>query len=121
MTCAQWPESAFFRVQNNKMAMKKICSLLPLALAIRLVAADSPRQSEAAAGKTNVPAAGKNEAAVIPDATHQPVFTTNTIAIAGQPVAYVAETGMLPVLTATGARFGTRMEPAGGFPPRAGG
>jgi carboxypeptidase C (cathepsin A) len=99
------------------MAMKKICSLLPLALAIRLVAADapasSPRQSdssrrsaaetEATAGKTNAPSAGKNEAAVIPDATHQPVFTTNTIAIAGQRIIYVAETGMLPILASTGS------------------
>ena len=37
-----------------------------------------------------------NPAATIPDATHKPVFTTNTVAIAGQRVTYVAETGMLP-------------------------
>ena len=87
--------------------MKKICSLLPLVLAIRLAAAGapagSPRPSEATAGKTNAPDAGKTEAAAIPDATHKPVFTTNTIAIAGQPVTYVAETGMLPILAPTGS------------------
>ena len=60
-------------------------------------------ETEAAAGKTNAPAAGKNEAATIPDATHKPVFTTNTIAIAGQRVTYVAETGMLPILAPTGS------------------
>jgi len=89
--------------------MKKICSLLTLAFAIRLAAADAPRQSEATAGKTNAPDAGKNEAAVIPDATHKPVFTTNTITIAGAlpgggtTVTYVAETGMLPILAPTGS------------------
>ncbi len=83
--------------------MKKICFLLPFALALRLAAADSPRPNVAAPDKTNTPSAGKTEVAAIPDATHQPVFTTNTIAIAGQPVTYVAETGMLPILAPTGA------------------
>src|SRR5271168_3666583 len=45
---------------------------------------------------TNAPV--KNDAATIPDATHKPVFTTNTVTIAGQRVKYVAETGMLPIL-----------------------
>jgi carboxypeptidase C (cathepsin A) len=83
------------------MAMKKICSLLTLALAIRLVAADAPGTTSAE--KTNAPAAGKNEAATIPDASHKPVFTTNTVAIAGQQVTYIAETGMLPILAPTGS------------------
>ena len=47
--------------------------------------------------------AGKNEAAVIPDATHKPVFTTNSVTISGQRVTYVAETGMLPILAPTGS------------------
>ena len=51
---------------------------------------------------TNAPPAGKNEAAMIPDATHKPVFTTNTVRIASQRVTYVAETGMLPILKADG-------------------
>ena len=50
---------------------------------------------------TNSPPA-KNEAASIPDATHKPVFTTNTVTVAGQPVKYVAETGMLPILKPDG-------------------
>jgi len=81
------------------MAMKKLFWILPLALATSLGAAPKPIPS---GSETNAPAADKSEAAAIPDATHQPVFTTNTIAIAGQNVTYVAETGMLPVLTATG-------------------
>ncbi|MGA2852797.1 MAG: peptidase S10 [Verrucomicrobiota bacterium] len=80
--------------------MKKIRLLLPLILAGRLCAADAPKTT-APAGGTNAPAE-KNEAAIIPDATHKPVFTTNTIAIAGQSVTYVAETGMLPILAPTG-------------------
>src|SRR5208282_2937081 len=44
----------------------------------------------------------KVEAATIPDATHKPVFTTNTVAIAGRRVTYVAETGMLPILKTDG-------------------
>lgn len=50
---------------------------------------------------TNAPPA-KNEAAAIPDATHKPVFTTNTVTIAGERVRYVAETGMLPILKPDG-------------------
>ena len=48
------------------------------------------------------PAEKRGDAAIIPDATHKPVFTTNTILIAGQRVTYIAEAGMLPVLSATG-------------------
>src|SRR5208282_6737964 len=56
---------------------------------------------DATAG-TNAPTAAKTEAATIPDATHKPVFTTNTIIIAGEHVTYVAETGMLPILKPDG-------------------
>ncbi len=38
----------------------------------------------------------------LPDATHKPVHITNTVTIAGQPISYVAETGMLPLLKADG-------------------
>lgn len=52
---------------------------------------------------TNAPAAAAAaELAAIPDATHQPVFVTNSVTIAGTNVSYVAETGMLPVLKADG-------------------
>ena len=93
--------------------MKKYNWLLLIAFAAGLRAADapkinstnspagSPRQSEATAG-TNAPPAAKVEAATIPDATHKPVFTTNTVAIAGRRVTYVAETGMLPILKTDG-------------------
>ena len=81
------------------MAMKKLFWILPLAVVISLGAAPDTHPSGAS---TNAPAADKSEAAAIPDATHKPVFTTNTIAIAGQDVTYVAETGMLPLLNATG-------------------
>ncbi|MGA2786278.1 MAG: hypothetical protein ABSF60_02010, partial [Verrucomicrobiota bacterium] len=93
--------------------MKKYTWILLLALAAGLRAADapktnapnllagSPRQSEATAG-TNEPPAAKVEAATIPDATHKPVFTTNTVAIAGRRVTYIAETGMLPILSTDG-------------------
>jgi carboxypeptidase C (cathepsin A) len=78
--------------------MKKIIWILLMATAIVLRAAEAaPTNSPA----TNAPAA-KNEAATIPDATHKPVFTTNTVTIAGQRVKYVAETGMLPILKPDG-------------------
>jgi len=62
--------------------------------------------------KTNAPEAtaksetkkedAKPRAATIPDSTHQPVFTTNTLTIAGESVRYRTETGMLPLLKADG-------------------
>jgi carboxypeptidase C (cathepsin A) len=81
-------------------AMKYLLRLLPLLLAVRLCAA-APK-TNSSAGNTNSPPQ-KNEAAIIPDATHQPVFTTNAVTISGRRVAYVAETGMLPILSPTGA------------------
>ena len=77
--------------------MKKLIWILLMATAASLRAADvAPTNSPA----TNAPA--KNDAATIPDATHKPVFTTNTVTIAGQRVKYVAETGMLPILKPDG-------------------
>lgn len=64
------------------------------------------------AGKTNAPAAAaksetkkddsKPPVATIPDATHKPVLTTNTLTVAGESVRYVTETGMLPLLKPDG-------------------
>jgi carboxypeptidase C (cathepsin A) len=82
------------------MAMKNLFWILPFALATSLCAAPKTNPSGA---DTNAPSTEKNEAAIIPDATHKPVFTTNTVAIAGQQVTYVAETGMLPILAPTGS------------------
>ncbi len=78
--------------------MKKILCLALLSFASGLHAADVTATNSPA---TNAPAV-KNEAAAIPDATLKPVFTTNTVTIAGQRVKYVAETGMLPILKADG-------------------
>jgi carboxypeptidase C (cathepsin A) len=90
-------------------AMKKFLRLLPFLLAVRLSAAEAPagplRQNplpRETAGNTNSPSP-KKEAAAVPDATHQPVFTTNSITITGQRVAYIAEAGMLPILSSTGS------------------
>jgi carboxypeptidase C (cathepsin A) len=76
-----------------------------------LHAAEAPRP-EVSAGKTNAPsAAAKSETrkedaqppvATIPDATHKPVLTTNTLTVAGESVRYVTETGMLPLLKPDG-------------------
>ena len=83
--------------------MKKLIWILLMTVAANLHADDpAPTNSPA----TNAPAAKsdatKNDAATIPDATHKPVFTTNTVTIAGEPVKYVAETGMLPILKPDG-------------------
>ena len=98
--------------------MKKIIWILLMTLAANLQAADMPPPPDMPAADTpptNAPphmhggkgdnAKGddaKNDAATIPDATHKPVFTTNTVTIAGEPVKYIAETGMLPILKEDG-------------------
>jgi carboxypeptidase C (cathepsin A) len=79
--------------------MKKIIWISLVASAVSMRAADVS-QTNSPSADTNAPA--KNEAATIPDATHKPVFTTNTVTIAGQRVTYVAETGMLPILKPDG-------------------
>ena len=108
MACVKTGKRASFADANNMIAMKKFLRHLPLLLAVRLCAAEAPAvpprltaPAHETAGNTNsLPP--KKEAAAIPDATHQPVFTTNTITIASQRVTYVAETGMLPILSSTG-------------------
>jgi carboxypeptidase C (cathepsin A) len=81
--------------------MKMTGWILLMASAICLRAAEAPKTNAPAAG-TNEPPAAKMEAGTIPDATHKPVLTTNTVTIAGQHVTYVAETGMLPLLKPDG-------------------
>jgi len=90
----------------TKANMIKTGLILLMASAICLCAADAPKTSLPSGG-SSAPAVAKNEetnnpAATIPDATHKPVFTTNTITIAGERVTYVAETGMLPLLKPDG-------------------
>jgi len=90
------------------------------AVHLRLLAAEptkTPPQASvtnAPPGGTNAPATGgsvgdapkKEEAkpsfGSFPDATHKPVLTTNTVAIAGQSITFVAEAGMLPLLKPDG-------------------
>jgi len=71
-----------------------------LILAAALPAAAEPSATNAPAGTNTL--AAKNELAAIPDASHQPVLTTNTVSIGGERVQYVAETGMLPLLKTDG-------------------
>ena len=80
--------------------MKTKILFLLLASAVCLQAADAPR-TNSAAGETN--AAPPKPLGAIPDATHKPVFTTNSITIGGQTVKYATETGMLPVLKPDGS------------------
>jgi len=79
-------------MRNQRCLKKRLCLLTVLA-ALPLAAAEP--------AATNAPA-NNNELAAIPDAAHQPVFTTNSVTIAGERVTYVAETGMLPILKADG-------------------
>lgn len=81
--------------------MVKNSVILLLLSAFYLHAAETP-PTNSAAGATNAPAEHKPPLASIPDATHKPVFTTNTVTIGGQPVTYQTETGMLPVLKSDG-------------------
>jgi len=82
--------------------MKKYFGIMLIALATGLGAAETPKTNSPAGGGGE-PAAAKAEAGAIPDATHKPVFATNTVTISGQRVTYIAETGMLPLLKPDGA------------------
>ncbi len=78
--------------------MKKIA---PVALALLAVFSGFLQAAESTG--TNAPASTNTFAgAKIPDAAHEPVRVTNTVTIAGTPVKYVAETGMLPILKTDG-------------------
>jgi carboxypeptidase C (cathepsin A) len=81
--------------------MKAILPWLILTLTLPACAAGIIK-TNSPAEETNAPAAKKSEVATIPDATHKPVLTTNSVTIAGKRVTYVAETGMLPVLKSDG-------------------
>ena len=84
--------------------MKNYNWILLMAFTAGLRAAEAPKvnSTNSPAAGTNEPPAAKAEAGKIPDATHKPVLTTNTVTIAGQRVTYVAETGMLPLLKPDG-------------------
>ena len=57
---------------------------------------DEPKKEDAKKDDAKPPIAA------IPDASHKPVLTTNTLTIAGKPVRYITETGMLPLLKPDG-------------------
>ena len=83
----------------------------------------SARASESATNNPPAPPTNSLAATKIPDATHEPVRTTNTVTIAGQRVTYVAETGMLPILKTNGVSRAsiyvayTRTDTAGNLKP----
>ncbi len=83
-----------------------LCAVLSAASALSLNAAETPRTNPPPRGTNAPPAARKEEpkppVGAVPDASHKPVLTTNTLSIAGQRVTYVAETGMLPLLKTDG-------------------
>jgi carboxypeptidase C (cathepsin A) len=81
--------------------MKNSLMILLMASVFSLPAQDVP-PTNTPSGGTNAPAAAKAPGAAIPDATHKPVFTTNTVTIDGKRVKYAAETGMLPLLKSDG-------------------
>jgi carboxypeptidase C (cathepsin A) len=76
-------------------------SLIVLLLSGIFLRAAEAAPTNAPAG-TNAPAEHKPPVATIPDATHKPVLTTNTVTIGGKAVKYQTETGMLPILKADG-------------------
>ena len=65
--------------------MKNYNWILLMAFTAGLRAAEAPKvnSTNSPAAGTNEPPAAKVEAATIPDATHKPGCTTNTVAIAG--------------------------------------
>lgn len=77
-------------------------SLIVLLLSVFYLRAAETSPTNSPAGGTNAPAEHKPPVAAIPDATHKPVLTTNTVTIGGQSVKYETETGMLPVLKPDG-------------------
>src|ERR1035441_8152516 len=92
--------------------MMKLSWALLVVFAFGLRAAEAPRRNSARDQTNEPPTAAKAEAkkdetkppaAPTRDAPQKPVLTTNTVTIAGQPVTYVAETGMLPLLKPDGA------------------
>jgi carboxypeptidase C (cathepsin A) len=81
--------------------MTKNILLLLLASAFCLRATNAP-STNSPVGETNA-APPNPPVGMIPDATHKPVFTTNTVTIGSESVKYAAETGMLPLLKPDGS------------------
>ena len=61
------------------------------------------KKEDAKEAKDAKPKDDSKSVAVVPDASSKPVVITNTVSIAGEPVTYTVETGMLPLLKSDGA------------------
>jgi len=85
----------------TKANMIKSALILLIASALWSRAADMAK-TNSPSKETNAPAENKSEVATIPTAAHPPIFTTNTVTIAGRRITYQAETGMLPILKPDG-------------------
>lgn len=77
--------------------MKKLFLTALAATAVSVLAAEPADTNAPASANTNAFVTAK-----IPDAAHAPVRVTNTVTIAGMPVTYTVETGMLPILKPDG-------------------
>ena len=89
-----------------------ICMKMKSLMMVILVAAFSGSNSFTAEAPAEKPATAKKDetkkedaklAPTLPDATRKAVIVTNTVTIAGQPITYTVETGMLPLLKTDGA------------------
>src|SRR6186713_2262835 len=112
-----------FSALNKPKTMKSLIALLVFCLAFTTISShaqergerpERPRSPGGGPPDTNAPAGRKEDAkdakskddhkfsAALPDASSKPVFTTNTVTIAGEAVIYTVETGMLPLLKTDG-------------------
>jgi carboxypeptidase C (cathepsin A) len=82
--------------------MRLNASILLLAGGLSLRAAEAAPTNSTAVG-TNAPTKKEPPVGTVPDATHKPVFTTNTVTIGGESIKYQTETGMLPILKPDGS------------------
>lgn len=79
-----------------------IAALSTVALVAQISAQEAKTNTPPAKGEGKGKEESKASSATIPDAATKPVLTTNTVTIAGQPVTYTVETGMLPLLKSDG-------------------
>jgi len=101
--------------------MKNVLIAVLLLFALTLNAQEAPRRgprAERTNAPTSAPGADENKdetkkadakkeeskplIATIPDASHKPALTTNSVSIAGVTLHYISETGMLPLLKPDG-------------------
>jgi len=94
--------------KSNWFPLAAILGAVSLAAAVASAADTNPpsgKSSDAKEDKSGPAKADKDEGksgVSLPDASRAPVVITNTVTIAGKPVTYTAETGMLPLLKKDG-------------------